>query len=263
MKMFRYRIFCFIIPAVLIIHSCKPKEKINDYSSLKNKYENYVFEDCPEMIQFVSSFLDIYVEIIDRAYLNDQEALNEYVLINNLFAKHSQAYMKLQNKCPQDFRDVENLIDSKLELRIEKLSKIKEYLSSPYQESEKDYFERFGAMDENYFNPEDWHPDVYSFVVKYNETVFESCDHIIAFRKEYADLLEKSLLEAEQGDENAKLAIINLTAEIYPFLMQFEKQYDVLYAKCPEKLNLHMQEFNERLDLLTDRILKLFEQEME
>jgi hypothetical protein len=258
------RIFIYCLIYIIIgLSACKSKQEITDYTSLEKKYSEYEFKNCKDMIKFVNQFLDIYVDIIDRAYEQDNHALNEYVLINQLFAKHSMEYMDFNEECPEDFSKLDNEIDTKLESRIEKLNLIQEMLSSLEISENQDVYERFGGMDENYLNQEDWHPNVYIFVMKYNGAQFESCEEMISFREEYTELLIEYVNYAENGDDSSKQAIINLTSEIYPFLMQFEKQYDQLYLICPELMDKHKKEFESTLEPVSDRIFNIFSQTSE
>lgn len=125
-------------------------EKATSLQELYKKYDGVKFKDCDEMIQFGYEYIDVLVDVIDRAAEGDEEALEELDQLDEFFSQFEEQEDLFEKECPEKFEEYLANIEEKMEKYLDKLIGI--LLGS------MDYWEDYLDSEdyENFIEDNDW-----------------------------------------------------------------------------------------------------------
>ncbi len=99
-------------------------EKATNLQELYEKYDGVKFKDCDEMIQFGYEYIDVFVDLIDRAADGDEEALEELDEIDAFYSQFEEQEDFFIKECPEKYEEYMADIDEKMDAYLDKLIEI-------------------------------------------------------------------------------------------------------------------------------------------
>lgn len=99
-------------------------EKAETLEQLKEKYGNYKFQDCDELIIAGDEMIDVYIETVDRAYNGDSLAKKDLDRFDSFMNQYDATALKLSPECPDRFEEWADKTEERISTVYSKIDKI-------------------------------------------------------------------------------------------------------------------------------------------
>ncbi len=107
--------FVLTISILVLLISCNNNQKeteeikeikvATNLEELKEKYANYKFKDCDELIKAGDEMIDVYIATINKAYEGDSLAKKDLDRFDTFLNKFDIVAEELANECPNKFEE--------------------------------------------------------------------------------------------------------------------------------------------------------------
>ncbi|MDD2385507.1 MAG: hypothetical protein PHP52_01860 [Bacteroidales bacterium] len=125
--------FAFLL-LVSIAFSCNNKkkeeskkqiiEKAETLKQLKEKYGNYKFKNCDDLLEAGDEIMDVYIETVNRAYKGDSLAKKDLDRFDTFMSQYDAIALTLSSECPERFEEWAAKTEDRISQIYPKIDKI-------------------------------------------------------------------------------------------------------------------------------------------
>ncbi len=99
-------------------------EKAETLQQLKEKYGNYKFDNCDELIEAGDEIIDVYIETINRAYEGDSLAKKDLDRFDTFMSQYDAMALDISSECPERFEEWAAKTEERISQIYPKMDKI-------------------------------------------------------------------------------------------------------------------------------------------
>lgn len=102
----------------------KITKKAETLNELREKYGNYEFKDCDELLTAGDEMIDVYIATVNRAFEGDSLAKKDLDRFDTFMSTYDAMAAKITSECPEQFEEWAAKTEERISKVVPKIDKI-------------------------------------------------------------------------------------------------------------------------------------------